>query len=54
MADFFISHTIRPVRHSHHGWDEQFKLMAQHGDDRLLDAEAPSLTWWDAEEWEWS
>jgi antitoxin MazE len=45
---------IRPVRRLRHDWDDQFKLMAQRGDDRLLDAETPSLTRWDAEEWEWS
>jgi antitoxin MazE len=45
---------IRPVRRLRHDWDDQFKLMAQRGDDRLLDAATPSLTRWDAEEWEWS
>jgi antitoxin MazE len=45
---------IRPIRRPRDGWDEQFELMAERGDDRLLDAEAPSLTRWDAEEWEWS
>ena len=44
---------IRPIRRPRDGWDEQFELMAKRGDDRLLDAEAPSLTHWDAEEWEW-
>ena len=45
---------IRPVRRLRHDWDDQFKLMAQRGDDLLLDAATPSLTRWDAEEWEWS
>jgi antitoxin MazE len=45
---------IRPVHRPRGGWDEQFKLMAERGDDRLLDAEAPSLSRWDVEEWEWS
>jgi len=45
---------IRPIRRPRDGWDEQFELMAKRGDDRLLDAEAPNLTRWDAEEWEWS
>ena len=45
---------IRPIRRPRDGWDERFELMAKRGDDRLLDAEAPSLTHWDAEEWEWS
>ena len=28
---------IRPIRHPRYGWDEQFRMMAEHGDDRLLD-----------------
>ncbi|MCL4504552.1 MAG: AbrB/MazE/SpoVT family DNA-binding domain-containing protein [Chloroflexi bacterium] len=43
---------VRPIRRPRDGWDEQFELMAQRGDDRLLDG-AASLTGWDAEEWEW-
>ena len=45
---------IRPVQRPRAGWDEQFKQMAERGDDRLLDAEALSLTRWDADEWEWA
>ena len=44
---------VRPARQVREGWDEQFRAMAQHGDDRLLDAPLPSLTRWDEEEWEW-
>ena len=44
---------IRPIRHPRYGWDEQFRMMAEHGDDRLLD-EVVSLTQWDADEWEWT
>jgi antitoxin MazE len=40
---------IRPIRHPRHGWDEQFRMMAEHGDDRLLDEAVISLTQWDAE-----
>ncbi len=36
------------------GWDERFQAMAAAGDDRLLDAECPNLTQWDAEEWDWT
>ena len=35
------------------GWSEDFKRMAEKGDDALLDAEAPTLTCWDEREWEW-
>jgi antitoxin MazE len=45
---------VRPIHHVRAGWDEVFAKMAAVGDDRLLDAEAPSLTRWDVEEWEWS
>ena len=34
---------VRPVRRARHGWDEQFRMMAESGDDRLLDEEALSL-----------
>jgi len=45
---------IRPIRHPRYGWDEQFRMMAEHGDDRLLDEAVVSLTQWDADEWEWT
>ena len=45
---------VRPVHSSRHGWDEQFRLMAKRGDDRLLDESARNETRWDEEEWEWS
>jgi antitoxin MazE len=44
---------IRAARHPRYGWDEQFRAMAERGDDKLLDADAPSLTSWDDKEWEW-
>lgn len=28
---------LRPVTRPRHGWDEQFRKMAEHGDDNLLD-----------------
>ena len=28
---------IRPIRRPRDGWDEQFRMMAEHGDDQLLD-----------------
>ncbi len=45
---------VRPAQRPRRGWDEKFKLMAERGDDYLLDAEAASLTEWDADEWEWA
>ena len=43
---------IRPISAIREGWDEQFKLMAQMGDDNLLDDEN-LVSSWDDEEWEW-
>ncbi len=44
---------ISPVRQVREGWDRAFAAMAERGDDRLLDADAPALTTWDETEWEW-
>lgn len=44
---------ISPVRQVREGWDRTFAAMAERGDDRLLDADAPTLTTWDETEWEW-
>jgi antitoxin MazE len=44
---------IRPIQRPRDGWDEQFRRMAERGDDGLLDAEVASLTEWDVDEWEW-
>ena len=42
---------IRPSAQTREGWAEQFKAMAEAGDDRLL-AEGVTNSW-DEEEWEW-
>ncbi len=44
---------IRPAVTPRQGWEEQFRLMAEHGDDRLLDADLGPLSTWDKEEWQW-
>jgi len=43
---------IRSSQSSRQGWEEQFKIMAEKGDDVLLD-EAMQLSSWDEEDWEW-
>ena len=43
---------IRSVQSSRQGWEEQFKMMADQGDDQLLD-ESVQLSSWDEEDWEW-
>jgi len=42
---------IHPVNQPRQGWQMQFALMAEQGDDRLLDEIL--LTQWDEEEWVW-
>jgi antitoxin MazE len=44
---------IRPFKKPRDGWAEAFQRMAQQGDDKLVDSDAPPLTAWDEEEWEW-
>ena len=47
---------IRPVKHvrrPREGWEEQFRLMAELGEDKLLDADLLPPTQWEMEEWEW-
>jgi len=43
---------IRSSKTSRNGWEEQFKMMAEQGDDRLLE-EAVQLSSWDEEDWAW-
>lgn len=43
---------IRSATSVRQNWDEQFRLMAEQGDDQLLDQPEGSLTDWD-NEWEW-
>ena len=43
---------VRPIKEAaRQGWEEQFREMAENGDDVLLDEE--TATSWDGEEWEW-
>jgi len=42
---------IRPVSRPRSGWDEQFRAMAERGDDQLLDKPVP--TKWDRSDWVW-
>jgi len=42
---------VRSTSSPRQGWDAQFRAMAEHGDDRLLDT--PVLTEWDSSEWKW-
>ena len=42
---------LRPVTRPRRGWEEQFRALAKHGDDKLLDE--PISTQWDRREWKW-
>lgn len=44
---------IRPYSRAREGWADEFKSMAQAGDDTLLDEEAATTSSWDVDEWEW-
>jgi antitoxin MazE len=44
---------IRPVDRPRPGWDEAFRSMAEHEDDRLLDEDLTGQTNWDMTEWQW-
>ncbi len=49
QADHLI---VRPSSRPRTDWAEQFRRMAEHGDDVLLDPSLPP-TEWEATEWEW-
>ena len=44
---------IRPSRNPREYWPEEFRQMADRGDDRLIDRDALSTSNWDRREWEW-
>lgn len=44
---------IKPVKNPRQGWEEAFRIMAEHGDDQLLDEDLTGRTYWDKEEWQW-
>ena len=43
---------IRASRLPRYGWEERFKMMAEQGDDQLLD-ESSQLSSWDEGDWDW-
>ncbi len=44
---------IRPIFHTRHNWEGEFKTMAELGDDKLLEGSVLVPTAWEEEEWEW-
>jgi antitoxin MazE len=43
---------VRSSAHPRADWAEQFRQMAERGDDQLLDTEV-TLTEWETTEWQW-
>jgi antitoxin MazE len=37
---------IRSTRQPRHGWEQVFRVMAERGDDSLLDSSSPAQTGW--------
>ena len=44
---------IRSVKRPRQGWEEAFRAMAKHQDDRLLDPDLTGQIRWDEDEWQW-
>lgn len=44
---------VAAVRRPRSGWDDAFREMALHEDDRLLDGDISTSDSFDTEEWEW-
>ncbi|MCG2769986.1 MAG: AbrB/MazE/SpoVT family DNA-binding domain-containing protein [Chloroflexota bacterium] len=44
---------VRPAYRARRSWEDQFKAMAEQGDDELFDGNVAIPTVWDEEEWEW-
>jgi len=42
---------LRRIVRARREWDEQFRVLAKSGDDRLIDE--PVSTKWDRSEWKW-
>ena len=43
---------IRPSYSPRAEWDRAFKIMAERGDDKLLDPDV-SISRWDGDDWQW-
>ena len=51
VADEMI--LIRSASHPREGWGEKFQLMAENGDDKIVDGDLSGQAEWDKDEWEW-
>lgn len=44
---------IRSTKQPRQEWESAFRLMAERGDDSLIDNKSFTHTHWDEEEWQW-
>ena len=44
---------IRSTKQPRQDWERAFRVMAERGDDALLDKNVPTQTRWDEDEWQW-
>ncbi len=44
---------IRSASHPRQGWEEAFRAMTKHGDDKLIDRDLTGQSQWDKSEWQW-
>lgn len=44
---------IRSASRPRQGWEDKFRLIAERGDDKMIDEDLSGQTEWDKEEWEW-
>lgn len=44
---------VRSATKARAGWDQAFEQMHRHGDDQLMDRDAPSTSQWDRKNWRW-
>lgn len=44
---------IRSAFQPRQGWGEKFRLMAERGDDKMIDGHSSVQTEWEKEEWQW-
>lgn len=44
---------IHSATHARQGWGEKFRLMADNGDDVMIDTDSGEQTEWEKNQWEW-
>ena len=44
---------IRSTKQPRQDWERAFRVMAERGDDSLLNSSSSAQTQWDGDEWQW-